>query len=124
MLRVSGGLWSFFGSGSARLEPLSATLAGTLLDPEELGVVSFTVTMPERPSPYLGVGFWGAWGRISPGLDLGLLYTGSPRFDAVAEGMLDASASWEGEFNRAFRSAAWYPVATLGIRIRIDAPSF
>ena len=123
-IRLSAGLWTWLGRGQSTLEPGSSQLGGVELTPQELGSIELRTSLPDRPSPFLGIGLGGTSNRrIAPLLDLGILFQGRPRFEVDATGLLTATTGWERVLEDAFRGAIWYPVATLGIRVRIDAPT-
>ncbi len=125
-LRVSAGLSTFVTGGSVTVSPLSgAEIAGSSLSAAELGTVSLESAFPERPAPYLGIGYGNSIGRsrFSVLADFGVAYAGIPTFTSTAEGRLAATSSWAPVLADAFRSLRWHPILSVGIGVRIDGPS-
>jgi hypothetical protein len=124
-IHLSAGLMTLLTGGSVTAAPTGSTdIAGSVVTPQELGSVSVTSKFPDRPAPYLGLGFGSPVGqsRLSILLDVGVMYAGRPRFSTEAQGLLDASSTWVTTLEQAFRGLRWAPMISLGIGLRVDAP--
>ncbi len=121
---ITAGIWALVAERRLALEPVSGTLSGTELTPEEIGTVSVQVSLPQHPVPYLGafrtVHLFRRWAAR---IDIGALYTGGSVTESQATGRLSPTASWLRETEKAAAPSRLLPVIQLGLSLDLDAPT-
>ena len=72
--------------------------------------------------PYAGIGFGNSvrpGGRVAFALDLGVLYTGSPRIQMEGDGMIAPTAEQGPDIEADLEGVKLYPVLSLGLSLRL-----
>lgn len=91
--------------------------------PEKLGSLNAQMDYESNIVPYGGLGFGnpvGPGGRFKVNLELGALYTNSPRVTMAGEGMIAPTADQDQDLEDGLSDFKVYPVLNLGFSYRIN----
>lgn len=98
----------------------SYSIEGKTFEPDRIGTIEATLDHRRAIQPYMGIGFGNPLrGRVSFLLDLGMLYTDSPRLQMQGTGMIAPTAGQASQLEESLYSFRWYPVAAVGLAIRL-----
>jgi hypothetical protein len=98
------------------------TVAETTYSAEEIGELTGVLRMGDGVAPYAGIGFGNA---ASPGkrfgfvMDIGVLFSGSPRFTMTGTGMVAPTAEEAAKIEANLDWVRVYPGVSVGITYRI-----
>lgn len=100
----------------------SYTVEGKTFSPEKLGSISALVDYESKVVPYLGIGFGNSVREGFPirfTLDIGGMYTNSPRITSSGEGIIAPTAEQASDFEDGLKDFKFYPVINFGLSLRI-----
>lgn len=119
-LGVSLGAWIVLANTRFESRASNVMLLGATLEPEEIGGLLAEASLPQRPSPYLGLhAVRPLTGRWLIRADLGALIAGEARQVETAEGRLSASSYWD----RSPTRSRIVPAAQIGLVYRLHPPT-
>lgn len=122
-LKLSAGLHYFDFQVDGFAAPTeSYEVEGKVFSAEKLGSLSALVDYESKVVPYLGLGFGNSVREGFPirfTLDIGGLYTKSPRITSSGEGMIGPTADQASDFEEGLKDFKFYPVVNFGISFRI-----
>lgn len=121
-LHLSAGLVLNRNEVSAVMAPISSyTINDKEFQPEKIGSLKATVGHKTSVHPYAGIGIGNALrgSRLGLSLDLGVLYTDSPRIDMEGSGMIAPTAEQDTELEADLEGIRLYPHVALGLTFRI-----
>jgi hypothetical protein len=90
---------------------------------EEIGTLEGVFDYGSKVAPYAGLGLGNpvsSGGRLTVMFDLGVMYSGAPRFKASGTGMIGPSAEQDALITEAFETFVLYPVLSLGLAFRLS----
>ncbi|MEQ8577851.1 MAG: hypothetical protein RIC57_10420 [Balneola sp.] len=122
-LKLSAGLHYFDFQVDGFVAPTEPyTVEGKEFSVEKLGSISSTMDYESKIAPYLGLGFGNSVRQGFPvrfTMDIGALYTDSPRINSSGEGIIAPTAEQGKDFEDGLKDFKFYPVLNLGFSIRI-----
>lgn len=122
-LKLSAGLHYFDYEINGLVSPTeSYTVEGKEFSPEKLGSITALVNYESKVAPYVGIGFGNSVRKGFPvrfTMDIGGLYTKSPKINAQGEGIIAPTAEQGKDFEDGLRDFKFYPVINFGLSIRI-----
>lgn len=98
------------------------TVEGKEFSVEKLGSISALMDYESKIVPYLGLGFGNSARQGFPirfTMDIGALYTNSPRINSSGEGIIAPTAEQAKDFEDGLKDFKFYPVINLGLSVRI-----
>lgn len=100
----------------------SYTVEGKEFSPQKLGSIAAIINYESKIVPYAGIGFGNSVRKGFPvrfTVDIGGLYTNSPKINAHGEGIIAPTAEQGKDFEEGLKDFKFYPVINFGLSIRI-----